>query len=114
MTAVVETRTGTTTPTAIKPPTEGFFYSVLLTEIHVTYFRAEKFKRRAITKARFEVLEDGSIYAEIPECPGVWAKSKTRVKCREELKRVLSEWVDLKCSDGDKDFPIIEGINLNV
>jgi predicted RNase H-like HicB family nuclease len=84
-------------------------------KVTITYFssRAEDFKRLAMKRARFETLEDRSIYGEIPDCAGVWAKASTRKKCRQELKEVLSDWVDLKREDRDRDFPVIEGIDLN-
>ena len=116
MTAVVETKTETTAPHIERPPiTAGFFYGPAFFRVTDTkYFKAPQFKNYAIRKARFEVLEDGSIYGEIPDCPGVWAKARTQRACREELKEILSEWVDVKLKDGDKDFPIMEGVDLNV
>lgn len=118
MTADVETKTETTAPHIEWSPTitiAGFFYGPAIFRVtDVKYFKAAQFKNRAIRKAQFEVLEDGSIYGEIPECLGVWAKARTQRKCREELKEILSEWVDVKLKDRDRDFPIIEGVNLNV
>lgn len=118
MTAVVETRTETTAPHIEWPPvTAGFFYGygpAIFRVTDIKYFKAAQFKHHALKRARFEDLEDGSIYGEIPECPGVWAKAKTQRVCREELKEVLSEWIDVKLKDGDKDFPIMEGVDLNV
>jgi len=117
MIALAETGTETTAPPHIKQPptTAGFFYGHAIFRVtDVKYFKATQFKHQALKRARFEDLEDGSIYGEIPECPGVWAKAKTQRACREELKEVLSEWIDVKLKDGDKDFPIMEGVDLNV
>lgn len=117
MTAVVETRTETTAPHVRRlPATAGFFYGYgsALRITDVTYFKAVRFKHIAMKKVRFEELEDGSVYGEIPECPGVWARAKSRRSCHQELQTVLSDWVDVKLRDGDRDFPIIEGVNLNV
>lgn len=47
----------------------------------------------AMSKAHYRVLQDGTYYAEVSLCPGVWATGETVEDCRESLKRVLVEWV---------------------
>ncbi len=47
----------------------------------------------AMSKAHYRVLEDGTYYAEVSLCPGVWATGETVEECRESLKQVLVEWV---------------------
>jgi predicted RNase H-like HicB family nuclease len=82
-------------------------------------------------RAKYEKLEDGYYWGEIPDCPGVnaykptlfrtvyWsAESRTTNNragygCQEELREVLEEWILLNLRDGIK-LPIIEGINLNI
>jgi predicted RNase H-like HicB family nuclease len=67
----------------------------------------------AMSKARYEILDDGTYYGEIPLCRGVWAAAKTLEACRRELQEVLEEWILLKVKDGDP-LPTIEGVSLEV
>jgi len=71
------------------------------------------FIHAAMKEAVLECLEDGSFYAEIPSCPGVWADAETEEKCLQVLQEVLEEWLLFKLRDGDKNFPVIDDINLN-
>lgn len=72
-----------------------------------------KYIQAAMRQARYEILEDGSYYGEIPPCRGVWASAPTLEDCRRELQEVLEEWILLKMKDGDS-LPIIEDIRLEV
>jgi len=72
-----------------------------------------KYINAAMNTARYEIMEDGNYYGEIPPCPGVWASGKTLEKCREELQEVLEEWLILKLKDGDP-IRVIAGIDLQV
>ncbi len=72
-----------------------------------------KYINAAMNTARYEIMEDGNYYGEIPPCPGVWASGKTLEKCREELQEVLEEWLILKLKDGDS-IPVISGVDLKV
>jgi predicted RNase H-like HicB family nuclease len=106
--------TETSAPHVIRLPTAaGFLDAPFIFTIQYFHPNAEEFKRSALKTAKFETLADGSTYGEIPSCPGVWAKAKNRNSCRRELKQVLSEWVDLKLKDKDRDFPIFGNIDLN-
>jgi predicted RNase H-like HicB family nuclease len=67
---------------------------------------------KAMSKAIYEKLEDGSYSGKIPQTPGVIAFGETLYQCQEELKSVLEGWLIVKIRHGDK-LPIIEGINLN-
>ena len=67
----------------------------------------------AMYKAKYEILNDGSFYGEIPEFGGVYANTVTLESCREELKEVLEEWILLRVSRHLK-LPIIDGIDLNI
>ena len=55
----------------------------------------------AMNAIRFEKLESGEWYAEIPQCVGVWASQPTKEKCRQEIQEVLEDWLLLKLRDGD-------------
>jgi predicted RNase H-like HicB family nuclease len=54
----------------------------------------------AMAKARYQVLEDGTYYADIFLCPGVWAIGETVDECREALRDALSEWL-IAAYEGD-------------
>ena len=49
----------------------------------------------AMRKARYEILEDGSYYGEIPGFQGVFANAETLEACREQLQEVLEGWMRL-------------------
>jgi predicted RNase H-like HicB family nuclease len=54
----------------------------------------DEFIQTAFQKARFEILsDDGTIYGEVPSCPGVYANADSMEACRNELFEVLGEWV---------------------
>jgi len=65
----------------------------------------------ALSAVRLERLNDGSYYAEIPDCPGVWANEKTEEECLQVLREVLEEWIVLKLKDNDP-LPEIQGQEL--
>jgi len=68
--------------------------------------------RKAMNKAHYELLEDGTIYGAIANCPGVWSNSQTLEECREELQSVLEGWLILKLRDRDP-IPEIDGLSLS-
>jgi len=67
----------------------------------------------ALSKARYEEFGDGSYYAEIPDCPGVWANENSPEQCKSVLAEVLEEWILLKLHDKDE-LPALEGKSLSV
>jgi predicted RNase H-like HicB family nuclease len=58
---------------------------------------------KAMGKAEYERIEDGSYYGQIPGFQGVWGNAPTLERCREELKSTLEEWLVLKLWDNDDD-----------
>lgn len=66
----------------------------------------------ALRNAKYEILEDGRVYAEVPQLQGVWAEGKTVEECRKDLVAVIEGWLFLKIKDGDP-LPVLEGIDLN-
>ncbi len=72
-----------------------------------------EYAQKAIEKASYKQLEDGSWFAEIPDFRGVWAQGKTVEACRKELWSVLEEWLILKLRDGDS-LPKIGGVTLKI
>ena len=72
-----------------------------------------KYVQKALEKAQYKVLEDGSWFAEIPGFQGVWANKSAVEDCRHELVEVLEEWLILKIRDHNP-IPIIEGVGIEI
>ncbi len=66
----------------------------------------------ALKNAKYEILENGKIYCEIPELQGVWAEGNNVEECRNELMEVVEEWIFLKLRDNDV-IPVLNAIDLN-
>ncbi len=69
--------------------------------------------QKAIEKAEYKKLDDGTWYAEVPGFRGVWANAKTVEDCRKELISVLEEWIVLKLRDGDA-VPEMDGLSVQI
>ena len=67
---------------------------------------------KAMSKAVYDKLEDGSFFGKIPECPGVVAFGETLYQCRKELISSLEGWLIVKIRHGDI-LPVVGRINLN-
>ena len=67
-----------------------------------------KFIYKKLKQARYELLEDGTYYGEIPGLRGVWSNSKKLGDCKRELQEVLEGWLILKIRNGDK----VPGLNF--
>jgi len=65
----------------------------------------------AMRSAKYEILEDGGYYGEIPGFDGVWASAPTLEDCREELQETLEDWLVLGLRMGH-DVPVIANIDL--
>lgn len=68
--------------------------------------------QKAMHRANYELLEDGTFYGEIAECSGVYANAETLETCRELLQEVLEGWIILGLQLQHQ-LPVIEDINLN-
>jgi len=69
--------------------------------------------QKALRKAQYRKLDDGTWFAEIPGFTGVWANGDSVEGCRIELIDVLEEWLILKLSDQDP-IPQVEGVKLEI
>ncbi len=67
---------------------------------------------RAMAKATYDKLDDGTFAGRIPLCKGVIAFGNTLRECENELRSTLEDWllVGLKLRHP---IPVIEGIDLN-
>lgn len=68
--------------------------------------------QKAMSKAVYEKLEDGTYSGEIPDCPGTIAFGQTLQECQAELQSVLEGWLLVKIRHGDQ-LPVVERIDLN-
>jgi predicted RNase H-like HicB family nuclease len=69
--------------------------------------------QRALERAEYRKVEDGTWFAEIPGFRGVWANGKTVEECRNELITVLEEWLILKLRDKDP-IPEVDGLRVEI
>jgi predicted RNase H-like HicB family nuclease len=60
-----------------------------------------EYVERAMSKAAYEKLEDGTYCGKIPECPGTIAFGQTLYQCQIELRAVLEGWLLVKIRHGD-------------
>ena len=67
---------------------------------------------KAMSKAVYDKLEDGSFSGKIPQCPGVVAFGKTLYQCQQELRSSLEGWLIVKIRNGDT-LPVVGRIDLN-
>lgn len=65
----------------------------------------------AMRLAKYEILEDGNYYGEIPGFDGVWAQADNLEACRDELQSVFEDWLILGLRMGHK-LPVVGGIQL--
>jgi len=65
----------------------------------------------AMRLAKYELLDDGTFYGEIPGFDGVWAQAATLEDCREELQSALEDWLILGLRLG---HPIPEVANIRL
>jgi predicted RNase H-like HicB family nuclease len=54
-----------------------------------------KYIQTAMHQATYELLEDGTFYAEIAGFQGVYANAETLEACRDLLQEVLEGWIIL-------------------
>lgn len=69
--------------------------------------------REAMALAKYEPIENGRFFGTVPPLTGLWAEDATLEACREELQSTLEDWIMIKMRFGDKDFPVLNGIDLN-
>ncbi len=66
--------------------------------------------RRLATTVR---LDDGQWFAEISGFAGLWGTGESAKDALVELDEAMREWLLLKIEDGDRDIPVISGLDLN-
>jgi len=68
---------------------------------------------KALARAKYEVLEDGSYCATVPGLRGVLALGRGVEECRRELAEVVEEWVLVRVARG-LGVPKLGGITIKV
>lgn len=63
----------------------------------------------AMSRAKYDILEDGTYYGEIPGFRGVWADSGSLEACRTALQSVLEDWIVLGLQLGHR-LPRLPGV----
>jgi predicted RNase H-like HicB family nuclease len=67
---------------------------------------------RALSRAEYDKLEDGSYYGRIPDCKGVVAFGGTLRECEIELHSTLEDWVLVGLKLGHE-LPVLGDLDLN-
>ncbi len=67
---------------------------------------------KAMSKAVYDKLEDGTYSGKIPQCSGTIAFGKTLYQCQSELRSVFEGWLIVKIRHGDT-LPVIDDLDLN-
>ncbi len=71
-----------------------------------------EYVNKAMSKAVYDKLDDGTFTGKIPQCPGVVAFGDSLYRCEQELRSSLEGWLIVKIRHGDR-LPIIDKIKLN-
>ena len=59
-----------------------------------------QYVEEALRRARYDKLEDGTFYGEVPRLRGVLAIGETLEECRTQLAEVVEEWVLVRVAKG--------------
>ena len=59
-----------------------------------------QYVEQALRMARYDKLEDGTHYGEVPRLRGVLASGETLEACREQLAEVVEEWILVRVAKG--------------
>ncbi len=68
--------------------------------------------RTAMKHAKYELMEDGAYWGEIPGFQGVWGSAGNLEDCRQDLQGALEGWLLLKLWDHDDDIPVLGRLSL--
>ena len=68
---------------------------------------------RALHRATYDKLEDGTFVGEVPGLQGVLANAEALEDCRRQLAEVIEEWVLVRVSRG-LPVPAVDGVTVAV
>jgi len=72
-----------------------------------------EYVERALRRAKYDRLEDGTYAAEVRGLRGVLAVGETLEECRDRIPEVVEEWVLVRVSRGMR-VPPLDGIEVGV
>jgi predicted RNase H-like HicB family nuclease len=75
-------------------------------------FILSEYIERALARAEYDKLEDGTFAGRIAVCPGVVSFAATLRECEAELRSTLEDWLWLGLKLG-RTLPVIDDIDLN-
>lgn len=73
----------------------------------------DRYISAALRRSLTEKMEDGTYFATIPALGQVWASGDSVTEADEALREIVSQWIELKIEDQDRDFPVIDTVDLN-
>ena len=68
--------------------------------------------QRALNRATYDKLDDGTFVGEVPGLQGVLANAGTLEACRDRLAEVIEGWVLFRVANG-MEIPEIDGITVS-
>ena len=75
-------------------------------------FILTRYIEKALSRAEYDKLEDGTFFGCVPDCKGVVAFGQTLRACEDELRSTLEDWVLLGLKL-DHVLPVFENYDLN-
>lgn len=72
-----------------------------------------RYVEAALRGARYDKLDDGTFYGEVPRLRGVLASANSLEACRDQLAEVVEEWVLVRVARGLR-VPAVAGIEVRV
>ena len=72
-----------------------------------------QYVEQALRMARYDKLEDGTYYGEVPRLGGVLASAETLEACREQLAEVVEGWILVRVATG-LDVPRLGKVGVRV
>jgi predicted RNase H-like HicB family nuclease len=67
---------------------------------------------KAMRKAKYELIEDGTYFASIEGFQGLWGNGPSIEECRDDLKDALEGWLVLGLWQNDDDIPVLGKLSL--
>ena len=71
-----------------------------------------EYLNKAMRLAKYELLEDGAFFGDIPGFEGVWGTGPTLEACRDDLKGALEGWLILGLWMNDENIPVLGKLSL--
>jgi predicted RNase H-like HicB family nuclease len=71
-----------------------------------------QYVEKAMRKAQYELIEDGTYFGSIPGFQGVWGNGSNLEECREDLRGSLEGWLILGLWMNDPDIPKLGKLDL--